>query len=154
MNTVVTRIMLLFLLIFLLFFYKKYKIEGLKMIAAKFIIYAEEIYKSKEGQEKLRWVIKKIRETIPLYLRWIVSEKILIDIIEEVLSSLQFQFETILEKQLAIINTTLHLSENNNLTMNLKQMEKEIKENGYIEGFINTDFKENLSVGIKAGIKF
>jgi hypothetical protein len=135
-------------------FFYKYKIEGLKIIATKFIIYAEEIYISKEGQEKLRWVIKKIREITPFYLRWIVSEKILIDIIEEVLSSLQFQFGATLEKQLAIINTTLNLSENNNLTMNLKQMEKEIKENGYIEGFVNTDFKENLSAGIKAGMKF
>lgn len=146
----------MFLLLTTILFFYKYKIEGLRIIAAKFIIAAEEFHKSEEGKQKLKLVITSLREILPFYLRWIVSEKLLTNIIEDTLIALQSQFKTSIDKQLTIVNTALKLTgeTSNELKMSLTKMEQEITSRGYVEGFINTNFKDETLVGIKAGIKF
>jgi hypothetical protein len=41
----------------------------------------------------------------------------------------------------------------NQALLKVAEMKNDVKEKGYVEGFVNTDFK-NTTAGIKAGIKF
>lgn len=141
-----------FVILFLLYKYKK---EYLKVLAYYSVVRAEELYKSKEGQEKLAFAIRSIKNKLPWWLSWIISEKLIRATIEQVLSNLQSTFKASKEKQLAIIENlrTFGASETR-----LNKLQCEIDTNGYVEGYLEarTDLKGNNNIigGIRAGAKF
>ena len=67
----------------------KHKREYLEKITYYFVIQAEELFKNGHGKEKLQFVIKKLKEKIPWYFSILISEKVIIEIIENTLKILQ-----------------------------------------------------------------
>ena len=78
----------------LLFFYK-YRIAGLNIIITRLVINAENFYKSKEGQLKKKWVIQEVDKVIPFWLKWLISEETISEMIEFIVSMLQSVFRKI-----------------------------------------------------------
>ena len=151
MKYIVTGILLIGIIVYLY----QYRNSWLTNIIYYLVIEAEGKYKSKEGQEKLSYVVAKVKEKLPSYLRWIVSEKLIKSFIENILANLQKQFKGTVEKQLSVVNKAIEIHRmKNDITFDLEYMKEQIETRGYIEGFINTDFKENTVAGIKAGMKF
>lgn len=139
-------------LIILLFKYKK---EYLGVAAYYAVVQAEELYKSKQGQEKLSFAIQSIRSSLPWWLSWLISEKLIRATIEQVLSNLQSTFKSSKYKQLAIIDNIRTYGVNDT---RLNKLQCEINSTGYVEGYVEarTDLKGNNNVvaGIRAGAKF
>lgn len=138
----------------------KHKREHLEKITYYFVIQAEELFKNGHGKEKLQFVIKKLKEKIPWYFSILISEKVIIEIIENTLKILQEFFKDSKEKQLLILDKVLEVTEKrnyDNLIEVTEVMKKEVEDNGYIEGFlkIKSNFKGNHTAcgGIKAKIK-
>ena len=133
----------------------KYKKEYLYNIAYYAVIQAEELYKSKEGQEKLAFAIRSIKTKLPWWLSWLISEKLIRATIEQVLSNLQSTFKSSKYKQLAIIDNIRTYGVNDT---RLNKLQCEINSTGYVEGYVEarTDLKGNNNVvaGIRAGAKF
>lgn len=133
----------------------KYKKEYLYNIAYYAVIQAEELYRSKQGQEKLAFAIRSIKTKLPWWLSWLVSEKLIRSTIEQVLSNLQSTFKSSKYKQLAIIDNirTYGITDTR-----LNKLQTEINSNGYVEGYIEgrTNLKgdSNIVAGIRAGAKF
>lgn len=136
----------------------KYKREALKAAGYYIVVQAEENFISGQGKEKLRYAIKELKKKIPWYLTWLISEKFIISLIEDVLTGLQRTFKGVKEKQLNVINKVLETATTGQDIVKIaKQMEQEVNSKGYIEGFIEgrTDFKNESSIvgGIRAGVK-
>lgn len=136
----------------------KYKREALKAAAYYIVVQAEENFISGQGKEKLQYAIKELKKKIPWYLAWIISEKLIISLIEDVLIGLQSTFKGVKEKQLDVINKVLEAATTGQDIVKItKQMEQDVNSKGYIEGFVEgrTDFKGDNSVvgGLRAGIK-
>lgn len=136
----------------------KYKREALKAAAYYIVIQAEENFISGQGKEKLQYAIKELKKKIPWYLAWIISEKLIISLIEDVLTGLQNTFKGVKEKQINVINKVLKAATTGqDIVKVTKQMEQDVNSKGYIEGFIEgrTDFKgdSNIVGGLRAGAK-
>lgn len=136
----------------------KYKREALKAAAYYIVVQAEENFISGQGKEKLQYAIKELKKKIPWYLAWIISEKLIISLIEDVLTGLQSTFKGVKEKQINVINKVLEAATTGqDIVKVTKQMEQDVNSKGYIERFIEgrTDFKDNSSIvgGIRAGVK-
>lgn len=133
----------------------KYKKEALKTIAYYAVIQAEELYKSKEGEEKLLYSLIYVRQKLPFFLRFLISERAIRGATEYTLETLQGIFKGSKEKQLKIIDNIRTYGVN---TSRLNQMSKEIDKNGYIEGYIEgkTDLHGNNNIvgGLRAGKRF
>lgn len=136
----------------------KYKREALKAVAYYIVIQAEENFISGQGKEKLQYAIKELKKKIPWYLAWIISEKLIISLIEDVLTGLQNTFKGVKKKQISVINKVLEAATTGqDIVKVTKQMEEDVNSKGYIEGFVEgrTDFKgdSNIVGGLRAGIK-
>lgn len=136
----------------------KYKREALKAAAYYIVVQAEENFISGQGKEKLQYAIKELKKKIPWYLAWIISEKLIISLIEDVLTGLQNTFKRVKEKQINVINKVLEAATTGQDIVKItKQMEQDVNSKGYIEGFVEgrTDFKgdSNIVGGLRAGIK-
>lgn len=155
MKEVLIVIAVIILVIGIIFLLYKYKREYLNVLAYYAVIQAEELYKSKEGQEKLAFAIRSIKNKLPWWLSWIISEKLIRATIEQVLSNLQSTFKAAKEKQLAIIDNIRTYGVNET---RLNKLQTEINSNGYVEGYLEarTDLKGNNNIigGIRAGAKF
>ncbi len=136
----------------------KYKRETLKAAAYYIVVQAEENFISGQGKEKLQYAIKELKKKIPWYLAWIISEKLIISLIEDVLTGLQSTFKGAKEKQLNVINKVLKAATTGQDMVKItKQMEQDINSKGYVEGYLEgrTDFKgdSNIVGGLRAGVK-
>lgn len=136
----------------------KYKREALKATAYYIVVQAEENFISGQGKEKLQYAIKELKKKIPWYLAWIISEKLIISLIEDVLTGLQSTFKGAKEKQLNVINKVLKAATTGQDMIKItKQMEQDINSKGYVEGYLEgrTDFKgdSNIVGGLRAGVK-
>lgn len=136
----------------------KYKREALKAAAYYIVVQAEENFISRQGKEKLQYAIKELKKKIPWYLAWIISEKLIISLIEDVLTGLQSTFKGAKEKQLNVINKVLKAATTGQDMVKItKQMEQDINSKGYVEGYLEgrTDFKgdSNIVGGLRAGVK-
>lgn len=136
----------------------KYKREALKAAAYYIVVQAEENFISGQGKEKLQYAIKELKKKIPWYLAWIISEKLIISLIEDVLTGLQSTFKGAKEKQLNVINKVLKAATTGQDMVKItKQMEQDINSKGYVEGYLEgrTDFKgdSNIVGGLRAGVK-
>lgn len=136
----------------------KYKREALKAACYYIVVQAEENFISGQGKEKLQYAIKELKKKIPWYLSWLISEKFITNLIEDVLTGLQSIFKGAKEKQLNVINKVLEATTSGqNIVKIAKQMEQEVNSKGYIEGYLEgkTDFKgdSNIVGGIRAGVK-
>lgn len=136
----------------------KYKRETLKAAAYYIVVQAEENFISGQGKEKLQYAIKELKKKIPWYLAWIISEKLIISLIEDVLTGLQSTFKGAKEKQLNVINKVLKAATTGQDMVKItKQMEQDINSKGYVEGYLEgrADFKgdSNIVGGLRAGVK-
>lgn len=136
----------------------KYKREALKAAAYYIVVQAEENFISGQGKEKLQYAIKELKKKIPWYLAWIISEKLIISLIEDVLTGLQSTFKGVKEKQINVINKVLEAATTGQDIVKItKQMEQDINSKGYVEGYLEgrTNFKgdSNIVGGLRAGIK-
>ena len=144
-----------------IYYLYKYKKETLWVIACYVVTRAEEEFVSGQGKIKLQFAIIEFKKRIPVYLSWIISEKFIISLIEETLKTLQETFKNSKDKQLTIVNEILKTATTGATKDILKvagEMQKDIKNKGYVEGFLEgkTDFKGNSNAvgGLRAGIKF
>lgn len=143
-------------IIYLLYRYKK---EFLFKMALIYTQQAEDYFGSKAGQEKLAYVCGKIREKTPWYIDILISETLLLKVINQVVSMLQSTFESSKEKQIKAVNTVIKLtSENdNNIDFAGEKVLSEIDQKGFVEGYaeVKSDLKDNteVRVGVKAGMK-
>lgn len=132
----------------------KYKKEYLYNIAYYAVIQAEELYKSKQGQEKLLYAVNYIRLKLPWWLSWLISVSAIKFAIESVLSNLQCIFKGSKDKQLFLLN---EIKANGATGINISRLEKEIDKNGYIDAYIegrtNLKGKSEVVAGVKAGMK-
>lgn len=144
----------IFIVLGLLLLYK-YKKEYLKDLCYYAVIQAEEIYKSKEGQQKLEYAILTVKGKLPCWVRWMISTKLIKNVIEKVLFNLQIIFKASKNKQIAILDNIRNNGFNEN---NLNRLQYEVETNGYIEGYLEKkiDLKGSSDVvgGIRAGVKF
>ena len=148
------------LLIYMLYKHKK---DLLFKMALNYCQEAEDFFKSKEGKEKLNYVVTKIRSHLPWWLDPLISENILNRIIEDALSYLQQCFGSSKEKQIAVVNeilkkTTDTINDKNTnliLSSSAKSTIETINKNGYVEAYadVHTDLHgdNNIKAGIKAG---
>ena len=152
---IITVVAAVFIIVSLVLMYK-YKKEYLKVIAYYAVLQAEELYTVGHGKEKLQIAIRGVKEKLPWYLAWLVSEKVITGVIESVLSNLQVQFKNAKNKQIESLDTIIKVGCS---TANVSDVVKtaEDMKRGYIEGYAEgrTDFKGNSSgvVGVKAGLK-
>lgn len=59
-------------------------LEGIRKEVYELFLHAEHIYKeSGQGEQKLKWVVQQARSLLPRWLQVIVSEEMLIKVIEE-----------------------------------------------------------------------
>lgn len=59
-------------------------LDGIRKEVYKLFLHAEHIYKeSGQGEQKLKWVVQQARSLLPRWLQVIVSEEMLIKVIEE-----------------------------------------------------------------------
>ncbi|MCF0171623.1 MAG: hypothetical protein HUJ87_14100 [Fusobacterium varium] len=138
----------------------KYKKESLWVIACYTVTRAEEEFISGQGKQKLEYAIKEFKKRIPRYLSWLISEKIIISLIEEALKTLQKTFKSSKDKQLTIVNEILKTATTGAQKDVLKvaeEMQKDITSKGYIEGYLEgkTDLRGNNNIvgGLRAGVK-
>lgn len=143
-----------------IYYLYKYKKESLWVIACYVVTRAEEEFITGQGKQKLEYAIKEFKKKIPFYLSWLISEKFIISLIEKALKALQEEFEKSKEKQLVIINEvlkTVTTGATNDILKVAGEMQKDISNKGYVEGYLEgrTDFRgnSNLVGGIKAGVK-
>lgn len=138
-----------------LFLIAKYKKEYIQVVAYYVVIQAEQLYKSKEGQQKLEYAVRNVKAKLPWWISWLVSINTIKKIIENILSNLQGIFKSSKYKQLAIIDNIRTYGVNDT---RLNKLQYEINSNGYVEGYVEarTDLKGNKNVvgGIRAGVKF
>lgn len=158
-ETILFCVVILVVIVITILLYK-YKKEALRAAAYYVVVQAEEHFISGQGKEKLQYAIKELKKKIPWYLAWIISEKLIISLIEDVLEGLQETFKSSKEKQLTIVNKILETVTNGaqqDILRTAKKMEQDINSKGYIEGYLEgrTDLKgnSNLVGGVKAGIK-
>lgn len=155
MKEVLIVIAVIILVIGIIFLIYKYKREYLNVLAYYAVVQAEQLYKSKQGQEKLSFAIQSIKNSLPWWFSWLISEKLIRATIEQVLSNLQSTFKSSKYKQLAIIDNIRTYGVNDT---RLNKLQCEINSNGYVEGYVEarTDLKGNKNVvgGIRAGAKF
>jgi|GEM_PF-4642363 len=112
-------------------FFRRYKIEGLKMIIAKLAIKAEQKYNSKEGQDKKQYVIDELNKMIPSWLKWLVSEKEISELIEYIVKMLQTMFKSAVNKQLNIVDTAIQIHRTkNDITLDLMAIKEQIVKEG------------------------
>ncbi|WP_462335226.1 hypothetical protein [Fusobacterium varium] len=138
----------------------KYKKESLWVIACYAVTRAEEEFISGQGKQKLEYAIKEFKKRIPRYLSWLISEKIIISLIEEALKTLQKTFKSSKDKQLTIVNEILKTATTGaqkNILKVAEEMQKDINSKGYIEGYLEgkTDLRGNNNIvgGLRAGVK-
>lgn len=138
-----------------LFLIAKYKKEYIQVVAYYVVIQAEQLYKSKEGQQKLEYAVRNVKAKLPWWISWLVSINTIKKIIENILSNLQGIFKSSKYKQLAIIDNIRTYGVNDT---RLNKLQYEINSNGYVEGYVEarTDLKGNNNIigGIRAGVKF
>lgn len=150
---IIAVIILVIGIIFLLY---KYKREYLKVIAYYAVLQAEELYTVGHGKEKLQIAIKGVKEKLPWYLAWLISEKLIIEIIESVLATLQVQFKNAKNKQIESLDTIISVGCSTANVTDVVRTAEDMRR-GYMEGYAEarTDFKGNSSgvVGVKAGLK-
>ena len=155
MKEVLIIIAVIILVIGIIFLLYKYKKEYLKVLAYYSVVQAEELYKSKEGQEKLAFAIRSIKNKLPWWLSWVISEKIIRSTIESVLKNLQSTFKGAKEKQIALLDNIISYGAS---PEHLTKLQMEVNDNGYVEGYLEarTDLKGNNNIigGIRAGAKF
>lgn len=157
MKEVLIVIAVIILVIGIIFLLYKYKREYLNVLAYYAVIQAEELYTVGHGKEKLQIAIRGVKEKLPWYLAWLVSEKVITGVIENVLTTLQVQFKNSKNKQIENLDTIIKVGCTTANVSDVVKTAEDIKR-GYIEGYAQaqTDFKGNSSgtVGIKAGYKF
>lgn len=153
-------IITIILIIMGLYYLYKYKKESLWVIACYVVTRAEEEFISGQGKQKLEYAIKEFKKRIPRYLSWLISEKIIISLIEEALKTLQKTFKSSKDKQLTIVNEILKTATTGAQKDVLKvaeEMQKDITSKGYIEGYLEgkTDLRGNNNIvgGLRAGVK-
>lgn len=148
-------VIIFFLLIYMLYKHKK---DLLFKMALNYCQEAEDFFKSKEGKNKLNYVTIKIRDHLPWWLDPLISENILNNIIEDALSYLQQCFNSSKNKQIAVVNEIIKLSDDNIKTKTKDIIFNEIDQKGYVEAYANvkTDLhgKPNIQAGVKATVKF
>lgn len=130
----------------------KYKKEALEAVAYYVVIQAEEYFGNGGGKEKLKFAITRLKEKIPGYLAWLISEKIIIEMIEKSLANLQTIFKGTKEKQIEIINTVINnikLEPLDKFKLNNLKSNIENGIEGYIEGRTNFSGDNSLAAGIK-----
>lgn len=139
----------------------KYKKEALRAAAYYVVVQAEEHFISGQGKEKLQFAIRELKKTIPWYISWLISEKFIIKLIEDVLKGLQETFKGSKEKQLTIVNKiieTATIGSSKEVFKVAQKMQKDINTKGFVEGYLEgrTDFRgnSNLAGGVRAGVKF
>lgn len=161
MNKEIILLMItIILVIFGFYCLYKYKKETLWVIACYVVTRAEEEFISGQGKQKLEYAIKEFKKRIPRYLSWLISEKIIISLIEEALKTLQKTFKSSKDKQLTIVNEILKTATTGAQKDVLKvaeEMQKDITSKGYIEGYLEgkTDLRGNNNIvgGLRAGVK-
>lgn len=144
-----------------IFFLYKYRLESLRAAAYYVVVQAEEHFISGQGREKLQFAIRELKKTIPWYISWLISEKFIIKLIEDVLKGLQETFKGSKEKQLTIVNKiieTATIGSSKEVFKVAQKMQKDINTKGFVEGYLEgrTDFRgnSNLAGGVRAGVKF
>lgn len=161
MNKEIILLMItIILVIFGFYCLYKYKKETLWVIACYVVTRAEEEFISGQGKQKLEYAIKEFKKRIPRYLSWLISEKIIISLIEEALKTLQKTFKSSKDKQLTIVNEILKTATTGapkDILKVAEEMQKDINSKGYIEGYLEgkTDLRGNNNIvgGLKVGIK-
>lgn len=152
---IITVVAVIFIIVTLILLYK-YKKEYLKVIAYYAVVQAEELYSNGHGKEKLIFAIKQVKTKLPWYLAWLMSEKLIIEIIESVLATLQVQFKNAKNKQIESLDTIISVGCSTANVTDVVRTAEDMRR-GYIEGYAEgrTDFKGNSSgvVGVKAGLK-
>lgn len=155
MKEILVVVGIIIVVVGVLFLLYKYKREYLNVLAYYAVIQAEELYRAKQGQEKLAFAIRSIKAKLPWWLSWLVSEKLIRSTIESVLSNLQSTFKGTKEKQVAILD---NIASYGATPERLNKLQAEVNTNGYIEGYgeLKTDLKGNTNavVGVRAGAKF
>lgn len=138
----------------ILFLIYKYKKEYLGVVAYYAVIQAEQMYKSKQGQQKLEYAVNYVKQKLPWWIRWLISINAIKKAIEYALSTLQGVFKGAKEKQLAIIDDLRTFGPTE---VRLNKLQDEINSNGYVEGYIEgkTNLKgdSELRAGVRAGVK-
>ena len=152
---IITVAAIIFIIVSLVLMYK-YKKEYLKVIAYYAVVQAEDLYSNGHGKEKLFFAIQEVKQKLPWYLAWLMSEKAITGVIESALASLQSQFKKAKNDKIEALNEIIKVGINSKDVNTVITTAQEIK-NGYVEGYAEarTDFKGNSSgvVGVKAGLK-
>lgn len=151
---IITVVAAVFVIVSLVLMYK-YKKEHLKVIAYYAVLQAEELYTVGHGKEKLQIAIRGVKEKLPWYLAWLVSEKAITGVIESVLSNLQQQFKKAKNDKIEALNTIIQVGTQSANVVDVVKAAENMK--SYIEGYgeVKTDFRGNSTgvVGIRAGMK-
>lgn len=153
---IITVVAVIFIIVTLILLYK-YKKEYLKVIAYYAVVQAEELYSNGHGKEKLIFAIQQVKKKLPWYFSWLISEKMITEIIESALASLQSQFKNAKNDKIRNLNTLISVGMSTGDVVEVVKTAEHLK-NGYVEGYAQaqTDFKGNSSgvAGVRAGYKF
>ena len=105
----------------------KYKVEGIKLFTSKLIIYAEDNFGKGKGAEKLDFVIFSLREALPSWVNWILSDAFLVNLVENALKGLQEHFKKNFKEKIQIIDEALSMPLDSTLTNSLLKLRDRIK---------------------------
>lgn len=130
----------------------------LSNIISELIIIAKDNYFTKSTESKFDFVLASTRESLPFPLNLLISESKIKETINSIYQNkFKSEFFNAENKQMVIldqINDMLITGTNTTQALlKVTEMKNDVKNKGYVEGFVNTDFK-NTTAGIKAGIKF
>ena len=132
---------------------------GLDAIISNLIVTAKDTILTKETEEKFNFVLAEAKKSVPFPLNLLISEARIKEMINEIYKTkFKSDFFNAENKQMMILDKVndmlLSGTSANQALLKVAEMKNDVKEMGYVEGFINTDFKGNTVGGLKAGIKF
>ena len=69
----------------LIYHYLRLKgLDGIRADVYQLILHAEHLYnESGAGPQKLKWVVQQARDLMPMWMRWIITEEAMINIVNE-----------------------------------------------------------------------
>lgn len=69
----------------LIYHYLRLKgLDGIRADVYRLILHAEHLYnESGTGPQKLKWVVQQARDLMPMWMRWIITEEAMINIVNE-----------------------------------------------------------------------
>lgn len=155
MKELLIGIVIIVLVVGIIFLLHKYKKEYLGVVAYYVVIQAEQMYKSKEGQQKLEFAVQYVKDKLPWWIRWLVSINAIKKAIEYALSTLQGVFKGAKLKQFAVLNNIIKYGASPD---HIAKLQTDVDTNGYVEGYIEgrTNLKgdSNIVAGVRARAKF